>query len=50
MTLKVLTTADVSDWSAAAVTEREVSVGADGAVALPDGGPVRFFRLKAEVE
>lgn len=50
VTLKVLSTADVTDWSPSAVSERTVTVGSDGTVELPDGGPARFFRLEAEVE
>ena len=51
VTLKVLSTTDLSDWDSPGVSERTVTVGSDGTVVLPaDGGPVRFFRLKAEVE
>lgn len=50
VTLKVLSTTNVSDWTSAALDERTVTVGQDGTVNLPVGGPVRFFRLKAEVE
>ena len=51
VTLKVLSTTDLSDWDSQAVSERTVTVGSDGTVTLPDdGGAVRFFRLKAEVE
>ena len=51
VTLKVLTTTDLTDWDSQDVSERTVTVGSDGTVVLPaDGGPIRFFRLKAEVE
>ena len=49
-TLKILSTSDLRDWSSGAVTEREVSVGADGTMTLPDIGSARFFRLRAIIE
>ena len=50
VTLKVVSTTNLSDWTSADVDERTITVGQDGTVSLPVGGPVRFFRLKAEVE
>ena len=50
VTLKVVSTTNLSDWTSADVDERTITVGQDGTVELPVGGPVRFFRLKAEVE
>lgn len=47
VTLKVLSTTDLLDWSSA--TEREVSVGPDGTMTFDDGGPSRFYRLKAQL-
>jgi len=49
VTLKVLSTTNLADW-VSAVETNDVTVGQDGTVTLPVGGPVRFFRLKAEVE
>ena len=50
VTLKVVSTTNLSDWTSADVDERKITVGPNGTVELPVGGPVRFFRLKAEVE
>ena len=50
VTLKVVSTTNLSDWASADVDERKITVGQDGTVTLPVGGPVRFFRLKAIVE
>ena len=50
VTLKVVSTTNLSDWTSANVDERTITVGQDGTVSLPVGGPVRFFQLKAEVE
>lgn len=50
VTLKVVSTTNLSDWTSADVDERTITVGQAGTVELPVGGPVRFFRLKAEVE
>ncbi len=48
VTLRVLSTTNLLDWSSA--VETDVVVGQDGTVTLPVGGPERFFRLKATFE
>lgn len=49
VTLKVLSTADIADWSPAAITERAITVGADGKAILGDTDPMRFYRLGADL-
>ena len=50
VTLKLLSTTNLSDWSPGAVTERTVTLGADGSITLDDADVNRFYRLKAEFE
>ena len=50
VSLKVLSTTNLADWSSAAVSERDFSVDLDGRMTMPDTDPCRFYRLKATVE
>ncbi len=50
VTLKVLSTTDLSDWSSSSVSERSVTVGSNGTLTFDDADPARFYRLKAVLD
>jgi hypothetical protein len=50
VTLSVLSTPDITNWSPPVAEERSLTLGADGAVRFEDFDSVRFYRLKAEVQ
>lgn len=52
VTLKVVSVPDLvgADWTSGDVTERLLAVDSSGSMTLDDDGPIRFYRLKAEVE
>lgn len=49
VTLSVLSTTDITDWTPPVAEERSVAVGADGTLTFDDDAPARFYRLKAVV-
>ena len=50
VTLSVLSTPDITNWSPPVAEERSLTLGADGAVRFEDFDSVRFYRLRAEVQ
>ena len=50
VTLSVLSTDDLSNWSPPVAEERSVTVGADGTLKFNDTSPSRFYRLKAVLQ
>ena len=50
VTLSVLSTANLSDWSSSAVREVPLAVDQTGSQTLDDATPTRFYRLKVIVE
>ena len=50
VSLKVLSTTNLADWSSAAVSERDFFVDVYGRMTMSDTDPCRFYRLKATVE
>ncbi len=49
VTLSVLSTTNLTDWTSSAVTERPVTVDTSGNVTFDDSDPSRFYRLKAKI-
>ncbi len=49
VTLKVLSTTDLSDWTSSSVEEREVTITPEGQILFSDTSPSRFYRLKASL-
>ncbi len=47
VTLTMLSTTNLTDWTSSAVTERTVTVDSSGNVTFEDADPSRFYRLKA---
>lgn len=50
VTLSVLSTTDLSNWSPPVAEERSVTVGTDGTLKFSDTAPSRFYRLKAVLQ
>ena len=49
VTLTLLSTTNLTDWTSAAVSERPLVLDGDGTMHPDDSGAVRFYRLKARV-